>query len=115
MELSFVGTDLLGVSEDVRSIVKAELDNAFRMRDELLAVLAHQWESHLVSRMSDDKADWATLLCIHSPEGPLVYHLADERLQLFDGLPLRESHWDGALGTERSQRLARLARTRRHP
>lgn len=84
-----------------------ELDFVFMQRDELLSLLSKLYPAHLMDRSPDDKspAGWPKLLCIHSPKGPLLYHLDPKNLDMFGHLSTVSYHWDGKPWQERSARI----------
>lgn len=87
-----------------------ESEIAFTQRDELLAVWSKWWDSHLMHKDSSDAADWPYMLCIHSPTGNLVYHIAAERIKMFSHLMFDDGRheWDGSGQVERSKRIEML-------
>ena len=85
-----------------------EAEIGFTQRDELLAVLSKWYPSHIMARAPDDAADWPYVLCIDAPDGPLFYHISEERKWMFVHLPMMPTHFDGSDWAERTRRLQSL-------
>ena len=82
-------------------------DEAYRQRDELLAVLSSDYESHLMPS-SMTRLNWKWAVCVHLPAGQVAYTISDETADtLFAHLPRSaDNHWDGHDRAERTLRLA---------
>ena len=85
-----------------------ELEYAFRQRDELLTLVAHEWGAVLMLRKDDDPsdADWPMILCIELHTGKLYYHIHKSRLHMFKHCGVVPNDWDGSDPDERTRRIA---------
>lgn len=54
--------------------------------------------------------DWLTVVYIDTPHGQLSWHLHDNDLPMFEGLPSYHTPWDGHTTDEKYERLGRLFR-----
>lgn len=91
---------------------KASKDNAYSERNNLVAFLSRLYPSHLCRHSEEDKTwedDWRWIVCIHSPQGQLTWHLHDSDIYKFRHLVKVEDHWDGHTTEEKYKRLAVLS------
>jgi hypothetical protein len=82
----------------------------YRERDQLVAALSKQYESHLSRHEGEWEDDWRWIVCVHLPTGQATWHIHDSELPLFDHLigTARASHWDGHSTDEKYERLNAL-------
>lgn len=108
---------LWGLEELVKEAVLAEKsakDTAYWERNQLVANLARQYESHMVRHPDSDKEwedDWRWIVCIHTPAGQMTWHIKDEEAtSAFGFLPVEPDaeHWDGHTTEEKYNRLLAL-------
>lgn len=92
-------------------------DNAYRERDQLVAVLSKVWPSHLTadSSVDDPAGEWYNVVCIHTPAGQATWHIHVSELGMFDHLRGNaESRltacegWDGHTTEEKYERLSQI-------
>lgn len=91
--------------------LKASKDSAYKERNNLVAFLSKLYPSHLCRHSDEDKSwedDWRWIVCIHSPQGQLTWHLHDSDVASFRHLVEQESHWDGHTTEEKYKRLAAI-------
>jgi hypothetical protein len=91
--------------------MRARKDAAYEERNRVVAALSKLWPSHLAQHPEDDltwERDWMTIVCIHSPQGQLTWHVHDSQRFLFAHLSMGEGHWDGHTTEQKYQRLAAL-------
>ena len=99
-----------------KQIIQAEKakDNAYWERNQLVAYLASEYESHMVRHPDSDKEwedDWRWIVCIHTPAGQMTWHIHDSECTKPFGFLLVEpdaEHWDGHTTEEKYARLAAL-------
>lgn len=94
--------------ESINQLV-AEKDTAYRERDMLVCALSKIWPSHLAY---DDQVgwddEWRWVVCVHSPQGQLTWHIRKSELPWFGHLNHAANHWDGHTTPEKYERLSRL-------
>lgn len=112
-------------SEAREASTKAQKDNAYSERDQLVAALSKVFPAHLCRHSDEDtewENDWRWIVCIHIPEYKLVvdtgrweaveaqvtWHIHDDELSLFGHLSDEPNHWDGHTTEDKYRRLARL-------
>jgi hypothetical protein len=79
----------------------------YRERAHLVAYLTRLHPAHWA--LDPAEPEWP-VICIHSPEGVLPWHIAPADVELFaSNLGTAENHWDGVSVEEKYERLARLA------
>lgn len=93
-----------------RDAARRHTHRAYGDRNELLAILARVFPSHLMPVQGNlAPLDERTVLCIHTPKGQLAWVLDRSEIEPFEGLErLSESHYDGARKTDRSDRIVEL-------
>ncbi len=81
-------------------------------RNLLLSIVAHLWPAHLTppSTQQSASSSWQWVLCIHSPQGQLCWHITNEEADgLFAYLPRSsDSDWDGHRHMEKLERLKNM-------
>lgn len=89
-------------------------DNAYWERNQLVADLARQFDSHMVRHPDSDTSwedDWRYIICIHTPAGQMTWHIHDNEATSTFGFvevdPAGE-HWDGHTTEEKYERLRKL-------
>lgn len=82
-------------------------DEAYTERNRLVALLSKLWPAHLAQHGDDPSwsEDWRTIVCIHSPQGQLTWHVHDSHVPLFAHLPDGDNHWDGHTTEEKYRRI----------
>jgi hypothetical protein len=102
-----------------REAARRQRTRAYAERNELIAVLARLYDSHLMPATGPlaalNTADAApeakrAVICIHSPAGLLCWVITkDEVDEYFASIPrVNESHWDKSTRATRSERLSAL-------
>lgn len=111
-------TQSINYLQRLRELVRAEAelavyreakDSAYKERDSLVACLSKLWPSHLCRHPDEDtewEKDWRWIVCVHSPEGQLTWHIHDSELAAFGHLSESENHWDGHNTEEKYKRIA---------
>lgn len=106
--------------------LRRERDGAYRERNQLVAALANLakermagidgawWAAGIGRHVPDpdprwDPA-WMSVVFIDTPEGQLSWHVHDDDLPLFIGLPIYQRTWDGHTTERKYERLGRLFR-----
>jgi len=92
---------------------REDKDGAYTERNRVVALLSAIYPSHLCTHDPNDTAwedDWRTIVCIHSPEGQLTWHLHYSHVPLFDHLEMEHTHWDGHTTEEKYRRIDELRR-----
>jgi hypothetical protein len=93
--------------------LREQKDDAYTERNRVVALLSAIYPSHLCIHDPNDTAwenDWRTIVCIHSPNGQLTWHLHDSHVPLFDHLEMDHTHWDGHTTEEKYRRVDELRR-----
>lgn len=85
--------------------------DVYRERAMLLAHLSTFHPSHLMVD-AEGEAGFQTVVCIHTSEGQMGWHIADEDVDLFDHLWTRENHYDGHTTEDKYERLNRVTKKR---
>lgn len=96
-----------GSKEEIYKVVsRINLDRSavYRERDKLISVLSKLWPSHL--SLSDKSNRF--VVCVHSPEGQLTWHVLQQERDLFLHLKFEEDHWDGHTTEEKYKRLKKI-------
>jgi hypothetical protein len=91
--------------------LKAQKDNAYWERDQLVAALSKVYPAHLAWHPEDDKSwedDWRNIVCVHLPTGQATWHIHDREVPWFDHLVRLPAHWDGHTTEEKYDRLAAI-------
>jgi hypothetical protein len=86
---------------------------AYAERNELIAVLARLYESHLMPAAGGLKTlTTRGVVCIHSPAGLLCWVVTAEEADEYFGRMKRVdvNHWDHSTRADRSARLAKLTK-----
>jgi hypothetical protein len=84
---------------------------AYAERNELIAVLARLWDSHLMPVTGAlGTLNKRAVVCIHSPAGLLCWVVTKEEAEEYFGpmTHIDTNHWDKSTRVERSKRLAEL-------
>jgi hypothetical protein len=84
---------------------------AYAERNELIAVLARLWESHLMPVSGTlGTLTKRSVVCIHSPAGLLCWVITEEEAdEYFKPMKrIAANHWDKSTRGQRSKRLAEL-------
>jgi len=90
---------------------RKSMDNAYKERNRLVAFLSKIFPSHLCKHTPEDETwedDWRWIVCIHSPQGQLTWHIHDTDYPLFKHLEEKEGHWDGHTTEEKYERLDKV-------
>ena len=100
------------VSDQVAKAVEAK-NNAYWERNQLVAYIASQYEAHMVRHPEDDKEwedDWRWIICVHTPQGQLSWHIHDDEVPYFGWLEVEPDgeHWDGHTTEEKYDRITEL-------
>lgn len=99
--------------EEEAKQLREQKDDAYTERNRVVALLSAIYPSHLCIHDPNDTAwenDWRTIVCIHSPNGQLTWHLHDSHVPLFDHLEMDHTHWDGHTTEEKYRRMDELRR-----
>lgn len=86
-------------------------DDLYEERNRLVAALSKVWPSHWCNHPAEDKTwdpEWRTIICIHSPQGQLTWHIHLSHQKFFVHLPKGENHWDGHTTEEKYERLDKV-------
>ncbi len=100
--------DPIGTVNDLLAVIgalEAAKNEAYRERDQVVAVLSKLWPSHLARHSGEWEEDWRNIVCIHSPVGQAAWHIHDSELSLFGHLKLTADDWDGHSTPEKYERL----------
>lgn len=97
---------------------RKERDVAYTERNRLVAALCRlltecdEYHAWLGLHPPDPDWDpaWRTIVFIDGPTGQMSWHLHDDDVHLFFGLPLEANTWDGHTTTEKYERLAKIGR-----
>ena len=54
------------------------------------------------------KIDWMNIVCIHTPCGPVTWHIHDSDMKYFTHLENSVNHWDGYSTEEKYARLSNI-------
>lgn len=107
-------TPLTNSGKEVKQLLltaKKLKDSAYKERNQLVAFVSKLYPSHLCRHPNDDKtweATWRWIVCIHSPNGQLTWHIHDREKKLFKHLKIKKEHWDGHTTEQKYNRLARI-------
>lgn len=88
-----------------------ELDKVYEERNMLVAFLSKVYPSHLCMHDVNDKDwddEWRIIVCVHSPEGQLTWHVHKSEEYLFDHLRWGDNHWDGHSTAAKYARLVSI-------
>ena len=100
------------IADQVAKAVEAK-NNAYWERNQLVAYIASQYEAHMVRHPEDDKEwedDWRWIICVHTPQGQLSWHIHDDEVPYFGWLEVEPDgdHWDGHTTEEKYDRITEL-------
>jgi len=92
--------------------LRAALDAAYHERNQLVAFLTTCYGAHLMRHPETDPwdEDWRWIVCVHTPQGQMTWHIHDSELGLFDHLPSSQTQndWDGHTTEQKYLRLQAL-------
>jgi hypothetical protein len=95
---------------------------AYHERNLLVAVLSRLWPSHLMPvrpgrDVRGQMNTWNWVVCIHSPEGLLNWHLPNEEVDVYFShlTKLGDNHWDKHTQDVKWERLEQLVATLARP
>ena len=91
--------------------LKKEKNQAYWERNQLVLFLTKQYKSYLCRHPKEDKEwenDFRWIVCVHSPEGQMTWHIHDSERPFFSHLEIEKSHWDGHDLEEKYRRLRKL-------
>ena len=100
----------MGLSEDL--MTKKDKDLAYLERNLLVRFLTSIYPSHLARHPDADinwENDWRWIVCIHTMQGQLSWHIHDSERKYFDHLEIKPNDWDGHSTLEKYLRLDQLA------
>ena len=111
--VSRVWVDPDWISRDEYRALVAQMDAAYRERNQLVALLAGLFPSSLERHPDEDtewEDDWRWICFIDFPGFQATWHLQDAELPLFDHVPRHQGRqWDGHTTEEKYQRVAQCA------
>lgn len=84
---------------------------AYTERNHLVAFLSKLYPAHLCRHSDEDKEwenEWRWIVCIHSPNGQLTWHIHDSEKKQFNHLKISSEHWDGHTTPQKYARLNRI-------
>lgn len=89
-------------------------ERAYHERNLLVAALSRIWPSHLMPLRpgkDDSENTWRWVVCIHSPEGMLNWHLPNAEIDVYFSHLERigDNHWDQHTQDIKWERLEKLA------
>jgi hypothetical protein len=112
---------LYEATQSIINLVDKEVEaknNAYWERNQLVAYLAKQYDSHMVRHPDSDKDwedDWRYIICIHTPTGQMTWHIHDnDAIDTFGFVEVDPTgeHWDGHTTSVKYNRLRTLAEQR---
>lgn len=108
--VSRVWVDPDWISRNEYRALVAQMDAAYRERNQLVALLAGLFPSSLERHPDEDtewEDDWRWICFIDFPGFQATWHLQDAELPLFDHVPrLQGRSWDGHTTEEKYARIA---------
>jgi len=110
LEEKLAKSSLAEIALIIRNLAKSK-SAAYTERNQLVAFLSKVYNSHLCRHPESDKTwenDWRWIVCIHSPNGQLTWHIHDAEKRHFKHLNVKPEHWDGHTTPQKYNRLKRI-------
>lgn len=108
-------SELFPYDEALRGLerLRQQKDDAYKERGQVVALLARLaerwgWRVGMAKHPESDTtwdADWRNIVLIDLPTGQVSWHLHDDELSLFAGLPEYTKPWDGHSTPEKYDRV----------